>query len=167
MDDPFKPLENGTDVTTWPIGPLTAEISALNVKLLSEYAKLPTRGSNFAAGYDLSSAQDIVIPAGKHALVRTDLGISIPLGTYARIAPRSGLALKHGIAVGAGVIDADYTGPLGIILFNHGSLDFPIKIGDRVAQLILEQIQLPEVVEVKDLAATERGNSGFGSTGVK
>jgi dUTP pyrophosphatase len=81
-------------------------------------------------------------------------------------APRSGLAWKHSIDVGAGVIDADYRGPLGVILFNHSDQDFAVKAGDRIAQLILEVIVTPEVVEVEDLESTIRGSGGFGSTGV-
>lgn len=81
-------------------------------------------------------------------------------------APRSGLALKHAIDVGAGVIDADYRGPVGVILFNHSDVDFEVKAGDRIAQMILEKIITPEVMEVKDLDSTLRGEAGFGSTGV-
>jgi len=102
-------------------------------------------------------------------LVATDLSIACPQGTYARIAPRSGLAYKKGIDVGAGVIDADYRGPLGVILFNFGDSVFEIKQGDRIAQLILEQIVLPDVVECVDgdlPKVGERGVAGFGSTGV-
>ena len=143
----------------------TSKETNLMVKLLSPHAKMPTRGSTQAAGYDLSSAQDIVIPTGKRALVRTDISVTIPSGTYARIAPRSGLALKNGINVGAGVVDADYTGPVGVILFNHGYEDFVVKTGDRIAQLILERIRTPEVIETKETSSTSRGASGFGSTG--
>lgn len=81
-------------------------------------------------------------------------------------APRSGLAWKHSIDVGAGVIDADYRGPVGIILFNHSDEDFEVKKGDRIAQLIMERIMTPDAVEVEDLDATARGEGGFGSTGV-
>ncbi|PWZ55862.1 Deoxyuridine 5'-triphosphate nucleotidohydrolase [Zea mays] len=81
-------------------------------------------------------------------------------------APRSGLALKHSIDVGAGVIDADYRGPVGVILFNHSDADFAVKPGDRIAQMIIEVIATPEVAEVEDLDATVRGDGGFGSTGV-
>lgn len=81
-------------------------------------------------------------------------------------APRSGLALKHAIDVGAGVIDADYRGPVGVILFNHSDVDFEVKAGDRIAQMILEKIVTPEVMEVEDLDSTLRGEGGFGSTGV-
>ncbi|KAM0883463.1 hypothetical protein ACQ4PT_031625 [Festuca glaucescens] len=138
----------------------------LKVKKLSENAILPRRGSAFAAGYDLSSAVEVTVPARGKALVATDLSIAIPEGTYARVAPRSGLALKHSIDVGAGVIDADYRGPVGVVLFNHSEVDFAVKPGDRIAQLIIQMIATPEVAEVEDLDATVRGEGGFGSTGV-
>ncbi|CAI9297893.1 unnamed protein product [Lactuca saligna] len=136
------------------------------VKKLSEKAILPARGSSLAAGYDFSSAIDTKVPARGKALVPTDLSIAVPEGTYARIAPRSGLTWKHSIDVGAGVIDADYRGPVGVILFNHSDSDFEVKTGDRIAQLIIEKIITPEVVEVDDLDSTVRGAGGFGSTGV-
>lgn len=140
--------------------------TSLRVKKLSEHAVLPSRGSEGAAGYDLSAAYECVVPARGKALVKTDLSIAIPEGTYARIAPRSGLAWKHSIDVGAGVVDADYRGNVGVILFNLSDQEFQIKAGDRVAQLILERIATPEVVEVEDLDDTTRGAGGFGSTGV-
>jgi dUTP pyrophosphatase len=140
----------------------------LRVKRLSDQATLPTRGSPLSAGLDLSSAEAKVIPPGGRAVVKTDLSIACPPGTYARVAPRSGLAVKHGIDVGAGVVDADYRGPLGVVLFNLGQEDFTIQVGDRIAQLILEEIKMVPVVDVGegDLDATERGAGGFGSTGV-
>ena len=138
----------------------------LFVKRLSEKATIPSRGSTLAAGYDLSSAVDTVVPARGKALVHTALSIKIPTDCYARIAPRSGLTWKYSIDTGAGVIDADYRGEIGVILFNHSDSDFPVKVGDRVAQLILERIYTPEVEEVAELDSTERGAGGFGSTGV-
>lgn len=140
--------------------------SFLRVKKLSEKAVLPSRASPLSAGYDLSSATETKVPARGKALVPTDLSIAIPEGTYARVAPRSGLAWKHSIDVGAGVIDADYRGPVGVILFNHSDVDFEVKVGDRIAQLIIEKIITPDAVEVEDLDATVRGEGGFGSTGV-
>jgi dUTP pyrophosphatase len=138
----------------------------LQIKKLSDQATIPTPGSDLAAGLDLSSAQTLTIPQGGRALVATDLSVACPPGTYARIAPRSGLALKHGIDVGAGVIDADYRGPVGVILFNWGDKEFEIQQGDRIAQLILEQIVIPDIQVVDELCVTERGEGGFGSTGV-
>jgi dUTP pyrophosphatase len=145
---------------------VASALSRLEVKLLSSKAVLPTRGSPFSAGLDLHAAADLVIPPNTRALVPTDLSVACPENTYARIAPRSGLALKHGIDTGAGVVDADYRGPVGVILFNFGDKDFVVKQGDRIAQLILEQIVMPDVVAVQDLSETVRGEGGFGSTGV-
>ncbi|CAG8479818.1 12754_t:CDS:2 [Funneliformis mosseae] len=139
----------------------------LLVKRLTSKAKLPFRGSGQAAGYDLFSAADIVIPAEGKALVPTDISIGIPEGTYGRVAPRSGLALKNFLDCGAGVIDSDYRGPLGVLLFNHSKRDHQVKEGDRIAQLILERIRTPNVIEVDELGGTERGLNGFGSTGLR
>ena len=144
---------------------MAAEV--MQVKKLSEFAVIPKRGSEFAAGFDLSSAYDCVVPARGKALVKTDLAIAIPENTYARIAPRSGLAWKNFIDTGAGVVDYDYRGNVGVILFNHGDVDFEVKRGDRVAQLILERISMAGVQEVDELFETKRGAGGFGSTGVE
>ena len=139
--------------------------NALRVKLLTPKATLPTKETSLAAGYDPSSAQQLTIPINGRALVQTDISLSIPKGTYGRIAPRSGLAVKHGITTGAGVIDADYTGPIGIVLFNHGEQEFQIREGDRIAQLILEQIADKPIIQVQELTQTTQGDRGFGSTG--
>lgn len=98
--------------------------------------------------------------------MRTGLSIAIPEQTYARIAPRSGLAVKKFLDVGAGVVDYDYRGEVGVVLFNHGEEDFEVKVGDRIAQLILERISMADCVETDMLFDTERGSAGFGSTGV-
>merc|ERR1719163_1122020 len=103
------------------------------VKCLNEDATLPVKGSSLAAGFDLSAAETTLVPAGGKAIVKTGLSIAIPEGTYARLAPRSGLAVKKFIDVGAGVVDYDYRGEVGVVLFNHGSEDFPVAIGDRIA----------------------------------
>ena len=138
----------------------------LRVKRLTPHATVPSRGTPLSAGFDLSSAVDTVVPARGKALVKTNLMIGLPEGCYGRIAPRSGLAWKHAIDVGAGVIDADYRGDVGVVLFNLSDQDFQVKCGDRCAQLILERIVTPDVVEVEDLEATDRGTGGFGSTGL-
>lgn len=142
-----------------------AAAPALQVKKLSERAQLPTRGSTFAAGYDLYAARETVVPARGKILVDTDISIAVPAGTYGRIAPRSGLAAKNFIDTGAGVIDADYRGPLKVLLFNHADVDYDIKQGDRIAQLVLERIVNPDVFEVPELEQSVRGAGGFGSTG--
>ncbi|GAC97482.1 deoxyuridine 5'-triphosphate nucleotidohydrolase [Pseudozyma hubeiensis SY62] len=129
-------------------------------------AKLPTRGSTHAAGYDLYSAEKVVLPSrGGRKVIQTGIHLAIPTGHYGRVAPRSGLASKHGIDTGAGVIDEDYRGLLGVLLFNFGDEDFTVNEGDRIAQLIIEKISTPDVVEVDSLDETLRGAGGFGSTG--
>jgi dUTP pyrophosphatase len=138
----------------------------LVVQKLSSQATLPTRGSTGAAGYDLASAIDTVVPARGKVQVPTDLCFLFPEGTYGRIAPRSGLAWRHHIDVGAGVIDHDFRGNVTVILFNHGDVDMGIQRGDRIAQLILEQHLVARVVEVDKLPNTMRGDQGFGSTGI-
>lgn len=113
------------------------------------------------------SAHDVTIPARGKGICPTDLAIAVPDNCYGRVAARSGLAVKNSIDVGAGVIDADYRGNVGIVLFNHGDQPFEVKRGDRVAQLICERIVLPELQEVEALTETVRGEAGFGSTGVQ
>jgi len=138
----------------------------LFVKKLSDKATLPTRGSEEAAGLDLYASASINVPPNGKALVPTDIAIDIPSGHYGRVAPRSGLAVKNHIDVGAGVIDSDYRGHVQVVIFNHSTTEiFVINKGDRIAQLILEQISIPTVVEVNDLTTSNRGASGFGSTG--
>lgn len=139
--------------------------AALRFVRLSEHATAPTRGSASAAGYDLYSAYDYTIPPMERAIVKTDIQIAVPSGCYGRVAPRSGLAVKHFIDVGAGVIDEDYRGNVGVVLFNFGKEKFEIKKGDRIAQLICERIFYPDLEEVQALDNTERGSGGFGSTG--
>ncbi|KAF7301524.1 dUTPase domain-containing protein [Mycena indigotica] len=142
-----------------------APTSNLLIKRLSDKAKLPTRGSPLSAGYDLYSAEKKTIPARGKALVDTQISIAVPAGTYGRVAPRSGLASKFMIDTGAGVIDADYRGVVFVLLFNLSDKDFEVEEGDRIAQLIIERIYTPEILEVQDLDETLRGAGGFGSTG--
>ncbi|EJU06066.1 dUTP diphosphatase, partial [Dacryopinax primogenitus] len=137
----------------------------LLIKKHSDKARLPTRGSALAAGYDLYSAEKKTIPAHGKALIDTQISIAVPVGTYGRVAPRSGLASKFMIDTGAGVIDADYRGIVFVLLFNLSDKDFEVQEGDRVAQLIIEKIETPAVMEVADLEETLRGTGGFGSTG--
>ncbi|XP_013982863.2 deoxyuridine 5'-triphosphate nucleotidohydrolase, mitochondrial isoform X3 [Salmo salar] len=142
-------------------------ISVLKFSKLSENATAPTRGSAKAAGYDLFSAYDYSIGPMDKAIVKTDIQIAVPSGCYGRVAPRSGLAAKHFIDVGAGVVDEDYRGNVGVVLFNFSKETFEVKKGDRVAQLVCERICYPDLQELKTLDETERGAGGFGSTGSK
>lgn len=138
---------------------------SLGVKKLGYDSILPTRGSDGAVGYDLYSNCDGVIAKGKRGVVSTGIAVSLPPGVYGRVAPRSGLAMKNGIQIGAGVIDPDYTGEISVIIFNMGDDDFEVKKGARIAQLILERCETPPVEEIGLLQETLRGEGGFGSTG--
>tara|TARA_Y100000004_G_C8812824_1_gene368489 strand:+ start:46 stop:477 length:432 start_codon:yes stop_codon:yes gene_type:complete len=138
----------------------------IEIKKLSENATLPTQGSEYAAGYDLYAAEQGVVPSECRLLIKTNISISIPDGYYGRIAPRSGLAYKSGIDVMAGVIDADYRGDIGVILYNTDVKDFEFQKGDRIAQLIIEKCHKAEWQEVSELEDSVRSDGGFGSTGV-
>lgn len=116
---------------------------------LSEHATTPTRGSAKAAGYDLYSAYDYSIGPMDKAIVKTDIQIAVPHGCYGRVAPRSGLAAKNFIDVGAGVVDEDYRGNVGVVLFNFSKETFEVKKGDRVAQLVCEKICYPDLEELE------------------
>jgi len=138
----------------------------LLVKKLSATAVIPTRESAGAAGYDISSAYSYVVKARGKELIKTDIAIMLPPGTMGKLTSRSGLSWKNGIEVGAGLIDSDYRAGIGVVLYNHSDKDFIISEGDRIAQLIIQKIEFPDVVEVKELTQTTRGEKGFGSTGV-
>ncbi|HEV7857908.1 MAG TPA: dUTP diphosphatase [Pyrinomonadaceae bacterium] len=139
--------------------------SSLRFQKLHESATLPTRGSRCAAGLDLYSVEGLTIRAGQRAVVGTGLSVAIPEGFYGRVAPRSGLAIEHGLDVLAGVIDSDYRGEIRCALINHGSEPVSIQVGQRVAQLIIEVIATPEPDWADNLEETARGAGGFGSTG--
>jgi dUTP pyrophosphatase len=133
---------------------------------LSDRAFAPTRGSTKAAGFDLRSAYDYIVPARGKALVMTDIQVQLPEGCYGRVAPRSGLTIKNFIDVGAGVVDEDYRGNVGVVLFNHSDVDFQVQPGDRIAQLICERIYYPNLQEYEQLDDTQRNTKGFGSSGI-
>lgn len=139
--------------------------SIIGFKKLSVYAFLPSRGSPKSAGLDLRSAYQVVIPKHGKNLVLTDLAVQLPENCYGRIASRSGLALINFIQVAGGVIDEDYTGNVGVILYNHSDDDYIVQVGDKIAQLICEVIKYPDVYEVSNIKETERNSKGFGSTG--
>ncbi|PCJ41332.1 MAG: dUTP diphosphatase [Moraxellaceae bacterium] len=134
-------------------------------RLLDHGLPVPTRGSEFAVGLDLQAGEEALIEAGQRALIKTGFAVQLPDGHYGRIAPRSGLAYKHGIDVLAGVIDIDYRGDVGVILLNTSNTTFTVNVGDKIAQLIVEACSYPEVKEVDELPETVRGQGGYGSTG--
>ena len=137
----------------------------LEVTPLTLNGKLPQRSTSGAAGYDLDSAEDKDIPPQTRELISTDIAITVPKGTYGRIAPRSGLAVKS-IDIGAGVIDKGYTGNIKAFLINNSKDNLQVKKEDRIAQLILETIKTPHTILKNNLEPTNRGSKGFGSTGI-
>jgi dUTP pyrophosphatase len=142
-----------------------AELQLLRFKRLEASATLPTRGSSQAAGLDLYSIEDVVIEPQQRALVRTGLAVAIPEGYYGRVAPRSGLAVKNGLDVLAGVIDADYRGEIRCALYNTGDQRIDLPAQSKICQLIIEQIITPTAVWADEISETKRGGDGFGSTG--
>jgi len=139
---------------------------ALTISKLHQNAILPSRSTPGAAGYDLCAIDNFVVNPGARVVVPTGISVELPQGTYGRIAPRSGLAVKHGLDVLAGVIDPDYRGEIKVVLFNSDTrVPYVIRPGYRIAQLILENFTIADVVEAP-LSETNRGESGFGSTGV-
>jgi dUTP pyrophosphatase len=135
-------------------------------------ALLPVYSSEQAAGADLKAAEDVIVPAGKSVLVKTGVKIVLPEGFVGLIHPRSGLALKHGITVlnTPGTIDSDYRGEIGVILYNTSERDFSVVVGDRIAQIVFQRYLQADIVwggvEIPQVEETERGEGGFGSTGI-
>jgi dUTP pyrophosphatase len=132
---------------------------------------LPAYQSSHAAGLDVVAAvpadAPVTLEPGDRALIPTGLALEIPVGYEAQVRPRSGLAIKHGVTLlnSPGTIDADYRGELMVIVINHGAEPFTVKRGDRIAQLVIAPVSHVEIAEVEELAATARGERGFGSTG--
>lgn len=141
-------------------------MSVLKIKKFTENAYIPCKANADDAGYDLSSIEKVTIAPNTGKLINTGIGITVPPGTYGRIAPRSGVSTKS-ILVNAGVVDRTYTGVVKVLLFNLSNVDFEVDVGNRIAQLILEKIETNVHVEiVEELETTSRGDGGFGSTGV-
>ena len=132
-------------------------------------AVVPAYAHEGDAGMDVRSVDDVVIPPGRRALVHTGLVMQLPPCAEAQVRPRSGLALKHGVTVlnAPGTIDAGYRGEVGVILANFGDADFTVRKGDRIAQLVVAPVTQASVVEVDEVSSSDRGDGGFGSTGVK
>ena len=128
---------------------------------------LPSRATEGSAGYDVASAEDVVIPSMERRLVKTGFSFAIPAGFEMQVRPRSGIALKHGVTLPntPATIDSDYRGELMIAMINLGPEPFAISRGMRIAQLIIARVEAPAMVEVPELPVTERGAGGFGSTG--
>lgn len=137
---------------------------------LDESIPLPVYAKGGDAGADIVSRIDITLNPGERALVPTGISIALPDGYAAFVHPRSGLAIKHGVTMvnSPGTVDAGYRGELQIILINHDrSESISFKRGDRIAQLLIQQVERAEFVEVRELPGSGRGKGGFGSTGVQ
>jgi dUTP pyrophosphatase len=140
----------------------------LSVRRLTSTARLPARSTEHASCFDVYADMDGVIPPGERVLVKTGLSVAVPPGFEVQVRSRSGLALKHGVAVlnSPGTVDADYRGEVGVILINHSREPFVFRRGDRVAQMGVYRVELCPAVEVEVLEETARGAGGFGHTGV-
>jgi dUTP diphosphatase len=140
----------------------------LQVRRLDERAQLPSRAYPGDAGLDLYALEDGALGPGERAQVRTGIAVEIPDGQAGLVLPRSGLAARHGIAIvnAPGLIDSGYRGEIRVLLLNTDrAASFAFSSGERIAQLVLVRIETPEVVEVDELATSERGAGGFGSSG--
>jgi dUTP pyrophosphatase len=145
--------------------PNTPERLQIKVKRLREGAFLPAPATDWSAGADLHCAEYFVILPHERILVSTGMAIEIPPGYYGRVAPRSGLAVRHGIDTLAGIIDSDFRGELKVALINFGEHPVAFEAGDRIAQLIIERAAICEYTWSDELSETERAGGGFGSTG--
>ena len=140
----------------------------ISIKLLDQDMPMPVYAHDGDAGCDLMSAADLVLKPGERAMVPTGIAIAIPEGFAGFVQPRSGLAAKHGIGIvnGPGLIDSGYRGEIKVILINHDPGEaFSIKRGDKIAQLVIQEVARAGFNQVQDLEGTKRGSGGFGSTG--
>lgn len=151
---------NEADLTTMP---------PIRIRRLSEDAVIPVRAHRGDAGVDLCSTESVTIEPGQRVLVGTGIAIALPLGTVGLVHPRSGRAWKEGLSIvnAPGTIDADYRGELKVCLINlDPSVPIAIEKGERIAQLVVQKVELFDFVEVDELDETVRGASGHGSTGI-
>ena len=157
-----------------PEGSGNAQTKKLTFVKLTQDAEDVVRGTDKSAGYDIKACETVLIPARSKQTVKTGLRVEFPVGVYGRLASRSGLAVKHGIEVGAGVIDEDYEGELMVLLWNHSDCDFKVEKGDRICQFIPHgeirvkvfiKNKVGEVGRPLNVVRSNRGVSGFGSTG--
>ena len=141
----------------------------VKIKRIHDDALLPLQANPGDAGMDLYSIETAVIPSGEAKLIRTGLQIELPKGTEAQIRPRSGLALKHSVTVlnSPGTIDEGYRGEIGVIIINHGKETFIVEKSMRIAQMVIQTVPVVQLTEVNELSQSERGTSGFGSSGTK
>lgn len=141
----------------------------LKIKRERKDIPLPSYATEGSSGLDLRASVDLIIPPGEWRAVPTGIRIELPPGYEAQIRPRSGLALNYGVTVlnSPGTIDSDYRGEIRVILINHGKEPFEVKKGERIAQMVIAKVEKAETMEVELLNDTDRGEGGFGHTGLK
>lgn len=135
---------------------------------LTETSTLPTRANHDDAGLDLCADEALTIQPGERAVVGCGITIELPEGSFGAVCSRSGLALKHGVAVlnAPGIIDSGYRGEVKVILINHGHAPFEVQVGDRIAQLVVQPYLALAPTVALSVTVTQRGDGGFGSSGV-
>ena len=131
---------------------------------LDEGAKMPTRAHETDAGLDIYAREDQIVPARESAIFDTGVHIELPVGTVGMLKSKSGLNVKYGIT-SEGVIDVGYTGSIVVKLYNHSGVDYKVKAGDKISQLVIHPILTPTPYFVSSLEETDRGDNGFGSSG--
>lgn len=141
----------------------------LKVRKINDKAIIPEYAHKGDAGMDLFSVEDVIIEAGESALIHTGIQIELPEETEAQVRPRSGLALKHSITVlnTPGTIDEGYRGEIAVILINHGKNAFMVETGMKIAQMVIKPVLRVSIEETNSLSSSDRGEGGFGSTGLK
>jgi dUTP pyrophosphatase len=144
-------------------------MSQLPILIVADAEFMPTYAHPGDAGADLRSRVEAVIPAGQRSTLATGVSLALPDGYVGLVHPRSGLAAKHGITVlnAPGTVDAGYRGEIAVTLLNTSGDDFYVNVGDRIAQLVIQQVERAHFVVVESLPGTHRGQAGFGSTGSK
>ena len=135
----------------------------MNIQLEKD-AFMPARAHTEDAGLDLHSPVDTIVPAGGSAVIDTGVHVELPAGTAGLLVSKSGLNVRYGLS-STGLIDAGYTGSIVVNLYNHSGVDYYVSRGDKVSQLVIVPVLLPELCEVPELSSTPRGSGGFGSTG--
>lgn len=143
----------------------------LEIKKVRENAKIPTRGTSGAAGFDLYACitEPLTLKKGDTALIPTGIAIAVPEGYAAFIHSRSGLSIKRGICLlnSVGVIDSDYRGEICVGVIKATDEPYTIEPNERIAQMVIKPVETPELIETDELDSTARGEGGFGSTGTK
>jgi dUTP pyrophosphatase len=137
----------------------------VGIQLLTQTAKMPTKSNRSDAGFDLYSDEDKFVFAHKRTVIKTGISTEMSNNMAGLIWPRSGLSVKHGIDVLAGVIDAGYRGEIMVCLYNTSDEDVEIKRGDRIAQMIFQEVPVISLQLREELGSSQRGSNGFGSTG--